>query len=88
MRIRVAALVARPTRGARAPIGERFAPFRPTQPVPASILASHITELRTALDDGLTQLGLPMIHYTDTTITPNVTPIKTAHITGLRGGVL
>ena len=52
-----------------------------------TIRALHVTELRTALDQARAAIGLPALTHTDATITPNVTPLKSAHIVDLRNGV-
>ncbi|HSP14738.1 MAG TPA: hypothetical protein VLV78_08300 [Thermoanaerobaculia bacterium] len=49
-----------------------------------SVRATHLTELRTAVDLVRAAAGLPAGTYTDPTITPNVTVIKAAHLTELR----
>ena len=48
--------------------------------------ASHITELRTALNPARAALTLPAITYTDSSLAAGVT-IKAAHVNQLRGGV-
>ena len=52
-----------------------------------TIKAAHITELRTALDQARTKIGLPAIVYIDPTINIATTKAKAAHIMNLRGGV-
>ena len=47
----------------------------------------HLTEMRTALDEARTSLGMSQVPYAETTITPKVTTVKTSQITELRGGV-
>ena len=49
--------------------------------------ASHLTQLRSALDAARAALGLAPEEWTDPTITPGVTPAKGVHIEQLRNGV-
>jgi len=60
-----------------------------TQPANRTIRASHIKDLRDALDEARdhNHLDLPAVPYTDPTITAGVTKPKPEHITDLRGGV-
>jgi len=51
-----------------------------------SIKAAHITELRTAIDQARSTIGLPALVYVDPAIAVDVTPVKTSHITNLRDG--
>ncbi|HXH91979.1 MAG TPA: GDSL-type esterase/lipase family protein [Thermoanaerobaculia bacterium] len=71
----------------RAAAGLPAASFTSTLSVGAGINAVDLTELRSALDQARSAIGLYSITYTDPTITPAVTPLRTSHITDLRGGV-
>jgi hypothetical protein len=50
------------------------------------IKASHVTELRDALDPARSELGVDQVSYIDGTITVGETRFKAAHITDLRNG--
>jgi len=52
-----------------------------------AIKAVHLTQLRTALDQARAALGLSPLPYTDPTIIPGSTIVKTAHIADVRNGV-
>ena len=60
-----------------------------SDPDPTGLLVQkvHIDQMRTALNQARTALGLPAIGYTDPTITAGTTLIKAAHIQELRNGV-
>jgi hypothetical protein len=51
------------------------------------IKTTHLTQLRTALDQARAALSLSTLAYTDPTLTANVTPVKAAHVNDLRNGV-
>jgi hypothetical protein len=51
------------------------------------IKAVHVTQLRTALNQARSALGVPPIVYTDPTITANTTVVRAAHLIDLRNGV-
>jgi hypothetical protein len=51
------------------------------------IKAVHVTQLRTALNQARSALGVPPIVYTDPTITPSTMVVKASHLTDLRNGV-
>ena len=58
----------------------------PTLTTSTPVRAVHITELRTALNAARTALSMQTITFTDSTLTMNVTAIKAAHVSELRGG--
>jgi hypothetical protein len=53
----------------------------------ALIKAAHVTQLRSALDAARSNIGLPALSYTDSTIMAGVTQLKAAHVQEIRAGV-
>jgi hypothetical protein len=51
------------------------------------INAAHLMELRFALDEARSAIGLTLPSYTDPTITPGVTTCKMVHVQELRDAV-
>jgi hypothetical protein len=52
-----------------------------------TVSATHVLELRTALNQVYAVAGQPAPTYTDVTVSPAVTVIKSAHVTELRSAV-
>jgi len=64
----------------RAAAGLNQYPFTDATLIGKPIKAVHLTELRTALAEARTALGLPAVSYTQPTLTPHVTAVKRADV--------
>jgi hypothetical protein len=53
----------------------------------ALIRVIHVSELRAALNEARTALGLPFLTFTDGTLVPDVTVVRAVHIQALRDGL-
>lgn len=53
----------------------------------AVIKAAYVTELRSALNEGRAALALPPVSFTDETLIPVTSVMRSVYLAELRGGV-